>query len=85
MCVIEMYRCSDAVGAAREYLASEVLVSALHGHVVAAADFTSLMTHINNIRTNALIGMSGAAFTQTPGNGGTVTGLGLQGLRDALK
>src|SRR6202022_2554010 len=59
----------DAVGAAHEYLASEVMLSALQLQPVNASDFdstTGLMKHINNIRQNGSIAMPAATFGAPP-------------------
>jgi len=76
----------DAVGAPREYLASEdLLLSSLQGAPVQAAHFTSLMAKANSIRTNSLLAVGAASFTQTPDVDVPVAGSHLQNLRDALK
>ena len=75
----------DAAGASQEYPPSELQLSAIQGTVVRAQDFISLMTHINNIRTNALIGVAAASFTDTPAVNGTINRQHVQGLRDELR
>lgn len=74
----------DAAGASQEFMSSELQLSDLQGRVIRAEHFTSLMTHINNIRTNPLVGVPAALFTDTPGANGTVKRQHLQSLRDAL-
>lgn len=75
----------DAVGIAQEYGSGDLQLSALQGQVVNASDFTSLMTHINNVRRNAALSVGEAAFTETPAAGVTIKTQHLQELRDALK
>ncbi len=76
----------DAVGIAQEYQAADMQLSALQGQIVYATDFTSLMTHINNVRTNAACWQCGsAAFGETPATSLTIKAQHLQELRDALK
>jgi hypothetical protein len=75
----------DAVGIAQEYQAADLQLSALQGQVVNASDFTSLMTHINNVRTNAALAVGASAFTETPAAGLVIKAQHLQELRDALK
>ncbi len=75
----------DAVGAPDEYQAADLVLASILDKVIEAADFTSLMTKINSIRTNQLIGAGAAAFTETPGIGLTVKGQHLQDLRNALQ
>ena len=75
----------DAVGASVDFQPSDLLLSALQGQQIAAADFTSLMTHINNIRTNPLIGLGAASFTNTPTAGSVIQVQHLQSLRDAIQ
>ncbi len=75
----------DAIGAAQEYQAVDLQLSALQGQVVYATDFTSLMTHINSVRTNSALAVGSAAFTEVPAANLTIRAQHLQDLRDALK
>lgn len=74
----------DAVGAPQQYTPAELLLSSLQAKVVEDEDFTSLMTRINNIRTNALLAMPAASFTNTPAPSGLILREHLQSLRNAL-
>jgi hypothetical protein len=74
----------DAIGAPQEFQASDLLLSSLQGIPAQATHFTSLMTKINNLRTNPL-GMAAASFTSAPTVGGDVHRSDLQDLRNALQ
>jgi hypothetical protein len=75
----------DAIGAPHEYQASDLALAALQGHAILASDFTSLLTHINNVRTNSLIGLTAASFQTTPVAASLISRTPLQDLRNALK
>jgi subtilisin family serine protease len=75
----------DAVGAPLEYQTADLQLSALQGTMIYASDFNSLMTHINNIRTNPLLGLSSASFTGAPASGSVIQVQHLQSLRDAIQ
>lgn len=76
---------SDAVGASRQFTSEEVQLTALKGTTVKAADFTSLMSKANAVRTHALLAIGAAAFSATPAQGAVVNRGQLQTLRDALR
>ena len=75
----------DAIGVTDEYQSADLQLSALQGNTVTATHFTSLMTHINNIRTNPLVGLGAASFTDTPAPGFIIQVQHLQSLRDAIQ
>ena len=75
----------DAAGAPHEYQSSELDISSLQGAGISAAALTSLMTHINNIRTSALVGIPAASFTDVPVVGEVIKRQHLEDLRDALR
>ena len=75
----------NAVGAPPEYSAAELQLSSLQNVKVNHAHFTSLLTHINNIRTNPLIGLGAASFTETPAPNGAIKGTQVGQLRAALR
>jgi len=75
----------DAIGAPPQYIASDRQLSSLQRLTVQAAHFSSLMTRVNAIRTNPLLGMPAAAFSEMPAAGSPAKLVHLQSLRDALK
>jgi subtilisin family serine protease len=75
----------DTIGVPQEYLASEVLLASLQGSTIRAADYTSLLTHANHVRTTSL-GLAAASFsTTTPGIGNVISRQHLLDLREALR
>jgi hypothetical protein len=74
----------DAAGAPQEYSAAELQLTSLQGMAVKDEDFTSLMAHINVIRTNALVNRGVALFSTPPTTGGVTVAAQVLSLRSAL-
>jgi len=74
-----------AVDATNEYQPAELSLGALQNALIQAGDFTSLLAHINHIRTDAAIGAPPANFTETPVANLEIKKEHLQNLRDALR
>jgi hypothetical protein len=74
----------EAVGVAKPYDDDDLQVSALQGELIRAADFTSLMIQINEIRGQSVFGLAPGTFTEDPVTGLTVKRSQVESLRDAL-
>lgn len=75
----------DAIGIAQQYTSAEVSVSSLQGKKVTASDFTTLMDKANAVRTNSLLAVGSASFSEVPAAGMIVKRSHLESLRDALR
>lgn len=74
----------DAAGAPQEYSAAELQLTSVQGKAVEDEDLTSLMGHVNAIRTNALVHRGAASFATLPASGGVTTAAQILSLRGAL-
>lgn len=75
----------DAIATPREYQDADLQLSALQSLTVYASDFTSLMTHINNVRTNVALAVGASGFAEAPAAGVIIKAQHVQDLRDALQ
>jgi hypothetical protein len=75
----------DVIGVSQQFLAAELVLSSLQATSVKAAVFTALMTKINAVRTNALLGAGSVTFANPPAVNGVIKREHLENLRAALR
>lgn len=76
---------ADAIGVPLPFTAAQTELSSLQAQPVKAVDFTTLMEKANSVRTNALLDVGAAAFTQAPAMGGSIKRTHIEELRGALR